>query len=379
MASPSPPPPELSEALQASIKEYIAATLESSKKRPAEADSTEPPPLDQPETAKTARSYGRIYGRQDDPFTSIDTVVNFGIKYEIADEGEESNDERPTLSIRDERLLHSWKLLCSIVPGFRRKMLALSDQRAARRTACQEINDGLTTVRSDDTGSLKFAISAYLLADPNEPRVLIKSKLKTDRGFHNPVTASLLCPLKYPSMQNTYDDIKAGKLPVTATMLPRFLFPADHVYDPTDISKNLLRGHLMLRVAKHIFQGPSAALEEPGSHRGKQGNAAICGITSMSPYTIAYVATQVRFALSSTSSWTPRDGTFSYAEFYWHIVNLLNDDDEPEVAEIIGLFNYHVFGTENPLSTPSVAAVEAEDEYELIKRQRAAKRARSSQ
>lgn len=70
------------------------------RKRPAEADSTEPPPLDQPETAKTARSYGRIYGRQDDPFTSIDTVVNFGIKYEIADEGDESNDERPTLSIR---------------------------------------------------------------------------------------------------------------------------------------------------------------------------------------------------------------------------------------------------------------------------------------
>ncbi|KAF9475072.1 hypothetical protein BDN70DRAFT_936157 [Pholiota conissans] len=376
MASPDPES-QIPEALQASIKDFVVATLtKNMNKRPLDPEPTESASLNKPETAKTARNYGRTYGRQDDPFTNIDTVVNFGIKYEVTKDDEESIDEPPPLSIRDTRLLRGWQLLCEIIPGFRRKMLSLSEQRAARRAACQEINDGLTTVRSDDSGSLKFAIASYLHADPNELRVPIKSKHKTDRGFHNSITTSLLCPMRYPATQSTYDDIKAGKLPLTATMLPRFLYPADHVYDPTDISKDLLNNHVMYRAAKHIFQGPSSALEEPGCHRGKQGNAAISGITSMSAYTIAYVATQVRFALSSTSSWTARDGTFSYAEFYWHVVGLLNDDDDPEGAEMIRLYNHQVFGNEGSLSPPSV--VEVENEYDLIKRQRAAKRARLS-
>lgn len=75
-------------------------TCVSIRKRPVEAEDTDPPTVDQPESSKTARHYGRIYGRQDDPFTNVDTVVNFGIKYEIADESEESNDEPITLSIR---------------------------------------------------------------------------------------------------------------------------------------------------------------------------------------------------------------------------------------------------------------------------------------
>ena len=48
-----------------------------------------------------------------------------------------------------------------------------------------------------------------------------------------------------------------------------------------------------LQVAKHLFQGPSTALEQPGAHCGKQGNASLCGLTLMTPHTIAYVAIQV--------------------------------------------------------------------------------------
>ena len=38
------------------------------------------------------------------------------------------------------------------------------------------------------------------------------------------------------------------RLGFTAQLLPRFLFPDDHVYDPNDISHNVLRGHIMIRV-----------------------------------------------------------------------------------------------------------------------------------
>jgi hypothetical protein len=52
-------------------------------------------------------------------------------------------------------------------------------------------------------------------------------------------------------------------------------------------------GLIRLKVAKHIFQGPSAALEAAGYHRGKQGIASLIHITSMDPHLIAYIAVQV--------------------------------------------------------------------------------------
>jgi hypothetical protein len=46
----------------------------------------------------------------------------------------------------------------------------------------------------------------------------------------------------------TIEAISAGTLPVTAQLLPTFLFPDGHVYDPNNISLNVLRGHIMIRV-----------------------------------------------------------------------------------------------------------------------------------
>jgi len=41
----------------------------------------------------------------------------------------------------------------------------------------------------------------YLLLDVKEvliPLMLSKAKVKNDRGFYHPITAALLCPIKYP-------------------------------------------------------------------------------------------------------------------------------------------------------------------------------------
>jgi hypothetical protein len=46
----------------------------------------------------------------------------------------------------------------------------------------------------------------------------------------------------------TIEAIRTGTLAVTAQLLPSFLFPDDHVYDSNDISSNVLRGHIMIRV-----------------------------------------------------------------------------------------------------------------------------------
>jgi hypothetical protein len=60
---------------------------------------------------------------------------------------------------------------------------------------------GATAVRSDDTASLKVSIPEYLLLNVKDvlsPPMLSKAKVKNDRGFYHPITAALLCPVKYP-------------------------------------------------------------------------------------------------------------------------------------------------------------------------------------
>jgi hypothetical protein len=97
-------------------------------------------------------------------------------------------------------------------------------------------------------------------------------------------------------------------------------------------------------------------------------------------------------------TWANIDGPFSYADFYWRIVGLF--EDEEEAAALIKFYNQyvifnllrsilltvfilcsHVFGTASDLDggSQTPAADDVEDEFETIRRQRSAKRARIAQ
>ena len=52
---------------------------------------------------------------------------------------------------------------------------------------------------------------------------------------------------------------------------------------------------------------------------------------------LTYNTEQARFAMSSTGTWANNDGLFSYADFYWRIVGLF--EDEEEAAVLIKLYN----------------------------------------
>jgi hypothetical protein len=102
--------------------------------------------------------------------------------------------------------------------------------------------------------------------------------------------------------------------------------------------------------------------------------------------------------MSSTSTWANNDGPFSYADFYWRIVGLFEDEEEaaalikfynqyvffnllPFILLIVFILCSHVFGTASDLSDldgggQASAADNVEDEFETIRSQRSAKRAR---
>ncbi|KAG6895032.1 hypothetical protein C0992_003454, partial [Termitomyces sp. T32_za158] len=313
-------------------------------------------------------TYGRKFARIGDLFNRIETIVEVGIQSELAEES------LPLVVPEDRHLRESWKILKAIIPNFCEHMIDLHADKKTRNMVFSMINRARDDVRADDTSGLKIHAPSYLLKNKTD---LICPPLpkaeKALRGWGHPQCAAALCPVELSASDETYAMIEAGNIIVTADQLPRFLYPDGHVFDPDNIYLNLLHGHYCFRVGKHIFQGPSSSLAEPGWSRGRSGNAALIGITSMTPRSIAYIVVQARFAISSASQWGAWDKNFDYSKFYWNIVDLFEDG---EGQDIIEAFNYQIFGMSDP-SAPSTSLTPAGPSYfDLLRQQRAAKRAR---
>ncbi|KAG6893667.1 hypothetical protein C0992_009136 [Termitomyces sp. T32_za158] len=270
-----------------------------------------------------------LYGRMGDLFNWITSIVECGLKYEV--DTTESLNELTTV---ERHLLESWRLLKELIPNFAEDMVHLRHDRRTRNQVFSLINRARDCVCSDDCSSLKVHAPSYMLLSKDQ--VVFPPLLKGDktvRGWAHPQCAALLCPAELPATEETYANIESGEIIVTADQFPRFLYPHGHEFDPDNLSKDILRGHFCFRVGKHIFQGPSASHEKAGFSRGKSGNAAINGISSMTPRSIAYIACQARFAISSAVQWGFWDKDFNYENFYWNIVDLFEDGEGQDIIE----------------------------------------------
>ncbi|KAJ7743221.1 hypothetical protein B0H16DRAFT_1463856 [Mycena metata] len=237
--------------------------------------------------------------------------------------------------------------------------------------------------RTNDTAMLKNKILVLLHKDGSTPfdPPLASTKVKAHRGMAHPTFAKALTPMEWPASQTTWSEILEGTTTVTSDQLPVFLFPLDQVFpvgaDRTDavwldVVDNALKGKVVLRSAKAMFMGPESALEGDGYHKGRPGNASIISLLSFTPRVIAWVTTQVYFALSSKQDWYRTDGDhFNYEDFFWNIYGLFEDKEWGQ--EIIALWDKVVLGTKKA----TVAATPATGRTHLqeIKAARAARRA----
>ncbi|KAJ6563827.1 hypothetical protein B0H19DRAFT_1258359 [Mycena capillaripes] len=285
--------------------------------------------------------------------------------------------------------LYLWGVLKDTIPGFSEEMIGLAGQRKLRKHVCSEVQEGLRGARGDDTNSLKHAIANYVTLPapaapeaaedsddappPPPPPPKFNSNTKVDRGYNNPYSARANTPVKYPATEETYASIRNGEIHVSGTDMPYFMYRDGYVYNSDDREDGLLEGSTMFAASKHIYQGPSVALKQDGYTRGKAGNAALNGVTALTARDIAYVGVQTRFALSSQQNWGHMDGGFSYLDFYWSIVDLLQGE---EGQEIIDRFNLKVFGTKSSANQSTAAAPAGPSDFEILEAQRAAKRAR---
>ncbi|KAI0070581.1 hypothetical protein K474DRAFT_1776724 [Panus rudis PR-1116 ss-1] len=273
--------------------------------------------------------------------------------------GDGSEDDAERLeAIEWERRRASWTILCERIPGFRAEILALAERRELRTSDIPtKLQEGRSHARSDDTSSLKIAILRYIHQDSSIPLTpaLSDTKSKALRGWKHEQLAHLLLPLQYTANVETLLDIEDGTLEITADDWPRFLYPDGRAYNPNDEFTDIFRGHLLLRVVKHIFTGPGTWNMGPGEQKGKPSIAKLIGMTSITSRAIAYAAVQARFAICGSQDWSAMDRDFDHEEFYWNVVAAI--DLEPDQATI-KYFNGKLFTAKGAKRRTRASAVD---------------------
>ncbi|KAG1906720.1 uncharacterized protein F5891DRAFT_1125542 [Suillus fuscotomentosus] len=206
------------------------------------------------------------------------------------------------------------------------------------------IGRGAAGARGDDTKTLKSAVLDWVTPKGEAIQPPLHCNSKIDRGFNHPLTGSLLCPagLDWNDPQ-TKENLRSGEILVCGDQWPIFLY-THHIYDPEDPWCGLLRSRLLVCAYKHVFTSPSSVDREPKATRSR--NARLHGMKSVTIASIAYIATQVRFTLSSSSVFSRTDTTTDSETFYHSFLDLLEDPEEfKEVDELLTWWNRQVFPT----------------------------------
>ncbi|GJJ05878.1 hypothetical protein Clacol_000065 [Clathrus columnatus] len=101
---------------------------------------------------------------------------------------------------------------------------------------------------------------------------------------------------------------------------------ANDIKGKTDLLPGFLRSNALVRTFRIIFQGLSSVdCCGPSGRATKKGNVELNNMRKVTAPSIAYIATLVRFALDSASTFASggHHGTFNYHAFYTSIVTLL--------------------------------------------------------
>ncbi|KIK32359.1 hypothetical protein CY34DRAFT_101648, partial [Suillus luteus UH-Slu-Lm8-n1] len=166
------------------------------------------------------------------------------------------------------------------------------------------------------------------------------------------------------------ENLRSGELLVCGDQWPVFLY-AHHTYDAEDPWCGLLRSRLLVCAYKHVFMSPSSVDREPKATRS--GNACLHGMNSVTLASMAYIATQVRFALSSSLVFSRSDTATDSETFYHSLLDLLEDTDESkEVDELLVLIHWHVLSQVFPTSSAAKRPITANSVLSKIRQKRLA-------
>ncbi|KAG6809395.1 hypothetical protein H0H92_000405, partial [Tricholoma furcatifolium] len=274
---------------------------------------------------------GRHFTRAVYAFGNVRTLITNGLKYQ-AGEGTQNIVFTPR-ELQEQKV---YQELLAICPGLESKLLAPSTAGEDIERWADMIQKGGSGARGDDTKGMKAAVIDWITPKGQSLVPPLNRRQKVDRGFQHEVTGGLLCPAHLDWEDNEVKlGLRSGQLIVPGHSWPRFLYQG-LVYDPADPWKGLLKGALLVMAFKHIFIAPSSVDSSDQDVSTKGGNAFIHGMKHVTRASLVYTATQLRFALSSASSWSRTDRVTDSETFYSSLLDALNDPENSlPVAELL--------------------------------------------
>lgn len=259
----------------------------------------------------------------------------------VAENDRRSDDEQrdQDTTLEQDRLQVGYVVLTQTLPWFHKKGCELEYDDYLHMM--KMLRQGADGARGDDTSKLKTLVSEWVNRDfkPDPP---VDPEDKHSRGFTNNVCGMLLCPAELdwndPAVRAGIRDRSEGYV-VTDLSFPTFLYDK-YSANPNDLEEGLFKGKILLQGYKAVFTSPSSARDVEGDGDGadvirnnrrakksssgvkvKKHVAEIIQMKKVTPRSIAYIACQVRFAISSITSWRSVDGDFDYVQFWQTIVD----------------------------------------------------------
>ncbi|TEB22934.1 hypothetical protein FA13DRAFT_1640577 [Coprinellus micaceus] len=279
--------------------------------------------------------HGRHFGRTVRTFCRIQTLLTNGLTRTMQLELERVTEDELSLSELTEQRIY--RTLLSMSPGLEERLNTGTEENVIY--VASMLTKGVNSARSDDTKSMKSAIVDWITPPRQVLQPPIPRNIKTDRGFHHERTGELLCPVNLDwNDTKIRRDLKSGQLSPAGDLWPRFLYRGFE-YNSKDPWEGLLRSSLLVMAYKHVFTSPSS-VTGGASKATRSSNARIHGMEQVTIPSIAYIATQVRFALSSQAVFSRTDLITDSEFFYNLIIELLEDpDEEVETAELLKWWN----------------------------------------
>ncbi|KAG1815365.1 hypothetical protein EV424DRAFT_1541073 [Suillus variegatus] len=292
-------------------------------------------------------------------FDSIKDLVN-----ENDRRYDDDSDEDATID--QDRLQTGYYILTRTLPWFLKNSSDIDHDDYMRML--KALRQGADGARGDDTAKLKTLISDWVNRElkPNPP---VDSDDKNYRGFTSDACGRLLCPAELdwnsPAVKAGIRDRSEGYI-VTDLSFPAFVYDK-YTANADNLEEGLFKGKILLQGYKAIFTSPSSAKDVEGDGDGadviannrrtkksscaikvKKHVAQIIKMDKVTPRSIAYVACQVRFALSSVTSWRSVDGDFDYIQFWRSIVDFFEKppgrEAQRRVNKLLEWWTRKVFG-----------------------------------
>ncbi|KAG0698533.1 hypothetical protein DFH29DRAFT_1002776 [Suillus ampliporus] len=277
-----------------------------------------------------------------------DLVAEFNRRIGLGASNESDADMFDSDDPDENRWYRSFKKLMVWCPSAC-KLLQSSAEHEVLAFAYNKLNESSDGARGDDSAGLKHAVATWLMEHTPTPNPTIHRQDKSGQGFYHDVTGKLLCPVDYDwsnptvraSIQDYHPDFR-----ITASSWPSFLYKNGH-YDLQNPTDGLFKGELLIKAFKRVFTSPTSTDEEhtidsmtrptqsknSGERCTRRDVSTLLNMRSIQPRAIAYVALQLRFALSSAGSWRIVDDEFNNQEFYDNIVDYLELSTMPEAVK----------------------------------------------